>query len=639
MTLGTQDILIKHNARWLIDIAADAMLIADAGGHILLANPAAERLFGYTRDQFAALGIEDLIPSRFRVLHVDKRADYAVHPISRTMDSRLDIVGLHRDGGEFTADVSLSPLEEGLVLATVYDITWRRQAELALVEAREFAESIVATIQEAMVVLDADERVVSANQIFYRVFRLKEEETLGRVFFELNERQWDLPALRQLLAEVLPNKQWIEAFELQHEFPGIGNRTVLIGARLIKGKDDRSALTLLTFLNITERKRLEAEQVRMIHELKTANEELINFAYVVSHDLKAPLRAIGSLADWIAADQQDRLDTEGREHLRLLIQRVKRMDALIDGVLRYSRIGRIHKEDVVVDLKELVHEVIDLLAPPAHIAVVVAPGLPVIRAEKTAIHQVLQNLIANAIRYMDKPQGRIEIGCADEGESWRFSVADNGPGIETRHFDRIFQLFQTLNPRDRVESTGVGLAIVKKIAEQCGGHVWVEVRTRSGQHLFLQPAQNDFPNTERRSIVMKESCKAILLVEDDQVDAMTVRRALKELHVFNRLEHVENGEEALNYLCDSGRESPCLILLDINMPIMNGIEFLQEVKAVPGFRRIPVVVLTTSDEQKDKVETFDLGVAGYMRKPVDYRQFVEIIRTIDAYWTLSESPV
>lgn len=138
---------------------------------------------------------------------------------------------------------------------------------------------------------------------------------------------------------------------------------------------------------------------------------------------------------------------------------------------------------------------------------------------------------------------------------------------------------------------------------------------------------------------MKVICKAILLVEDDQVDAMTVRRALKELRITNRLEHVENGEEALAYLCDSGRDRPCLILLDINMPVMNGIEFLQVLKAAPELKRIPVVVLTTSDEQKDKVETFDLGVTGYMRKPVDYQQFVEIIRTIDAYWTLSESPL
>lgn len=138
---------------------------------------------------------------------------------------------------------------------------------------------------------------------------------------------------------------------------------------------------------------------------------------------------------------------------------------------------------------------------------------------------------------------------------------------------------------------------------------------------------------------MKTTCKAILLVEDDQVDAMTVRRALKELHVTNRLEHVENGEDALAFLSDKAKDTPCLILLDLNMPIMNGIEFLEAIKADAELKCIPVVVLTTSDEQKDKLESFKLGVAGYMRKPVDYKQFVEIIRTIDAYWTISESPV
>ncbi len=137
---------------------------------------------------------------------------------------------------------------------------------------------------------------------------------------------------------------------------------------------------------------------------------------------------------------------------------------------------------------------------------------------------------------------------------------------------------------------------------------------------------------------MNPTNKPILLIEDDQVDAMVVRRALKELHVTNRLEHVENGEEALTYLRDSAMERPCLILLDLNMPVMNGIEFLQEVKTDPELKRTPVVALTTSDEQKDKVESFELGVAGYMRKPVDYQQFVEIIRTIEAYWTISESP-
>ena len=137
---------------------------------------------------------------------------------------------------------------------------------------------------------------------------------------------------------------------------------------------------------------------------------------------------------------------------------------------------------------------------------------------------------------------------------------------------------------------------------------------------------------------MKITNRPILLVEDDQVDTMTVIRALKEIHVTNPLMNVENGEEALAYLRDRESEKPCIILLDLNMPIMNGIEFLQVMKQDEQFRRIPVVVLTTSEEQQDKLNSFNMGVAGYMAKPVDYRQFVEVMRSIDAYWTISEMP-
>jgi len=137
---------------------------------------------------------------------------------------------------------------------------------------------------------------------------------------------------------------------------------------------------------------------------------------------------------------------------------------------------------------------------------------------------------------------------------------------------------------------------------------------------------------------MKITNQPILLVEDDQVDVMTVKRALKEIHITNSVVNLENGEEALKYLRDPNSVKPCIILLDLNMPIMNGIEFLQVAKRDAQLKRIPVVVLTTSEEQQDKINSFDLGVAGYMAKPVDYRQFVEVMRTIDAYWTISELP-
>jgi CheY-like chemotaxis protein len=134
------------------------------------------------------------------------------------------------------------------------------------------------------------------------------------------------------------------------------------------------------------------------------------------------------------------------------------------------------------------------------------------------------------------------------------------------------------------------------------------------------------------------SSRPILLVEDDDVDTMTVQRALKELKVINPLIHTLNGEEALNYLKDGSNKKPCVILLDLNMPKMNGIELLRVVKVDDRLKKIPVIVLTTSDDVQDKVETFGLSVAGYIIKPTDYKKFVEAMRTIDIYWTLSESP-
>lgn len=137
---------------------------------------------------------------------------------------------------------------------------------------------------------------------------------------------------------------------------------------------------------------------------------------------------------------------------------------------------------------------------------------------------------------------------------------------------------------------------------------------------------------------MMNSKKPILLVEDDKVDAMTVKRSLREIHVTNDVSVVGNGEEALQFLRRPGAECPCIILLDLNMPKMNGLELLQILKKDPSFKKVPVVVLTTSKNDQDKFESFDLGVAGYMIKPVDYQQFVEVVRTINLYWTLSEMP-
>ena len=248
---------------------------------------------------------------------------------------------------------------------------------------------------------------------------------------------------------------------------------------LVKGQIDTPLLER-SILHAVERKQAEAQQTKLLLELAAANRELKDFAYIVSHDLKAPLRGIGSLADWIGTDYADRLDEEGQEMLQLLRNRVRRMNDLIDGVLQYSRVGRIHEEKVAVDLNQVVEDVVDAIAPPKNINITIHQELPTLDSEKTRIQQIFQNLLSNAVKYIDKPSGTITINCIEKKDLWHFSIADNGPGIEEKHFEKIFQIFQTLSPKDESESTGVGLAVVKKIVENYGGTIWLESELKTG---------------------------------------------------------------------------------------------------------------------------------------------------------------
>jgi len=237
--------------------------------------------------------------------------------------------------------------------------------------------------------------------------------------------------------------------------------------------------------DITERKKAEERQAQLLREVESINQELKDFAYVVSHDLKAPLRGIGTLVNWISTDYADKLDDEGKEQMGLLLRRVDRMHNLIEGVLQYSRVGRVKEEMVQVDLKTLVPEVIDTVAAPENIEITIEDELPTVGLEETRIIQVFQNLISNAVKYMDKPKGKVRIGCVEEDGFWKFSIADNGPGIEEKYFERIFKIFQTLSARDEFESTGVGLTVVKKIIGMYGGKIWVQSEPGKGSTFFF----------------------------------------------------------------------------------------------------------------------------------------------------------
>lgn len=237
--------------------------------------------------------------------------------------------------------------------------------------------------------------------------------------------------------------------------------------------------------DVTSRKQAEVRQQQLMQELENVNQELRDFAYIVSHDLKAPLRGIRSLAQWIYEDHYRQFDEEGKEQLDLLVNRVNRMQNLLDGILRYSRVGTAKSEEVPVDLNQVVKEVIQMLSVPSDITIMVEDEMPTLNLDRTRMQQVFENLIGNAIKHMDKSPGEIHIGCQDRGNCWQFSVGDNGPGIEEKYFERIFTIFQTLKPRDEFESTGVGLTIVKKIIDIYGGEIWVESQVGQGSTFYF----------------------------------------------------------------------------------------------------------------------------------------------------------
>lgn len=207
-----------------------------------------------------------------------------------------------------------------------------------------------------------------------------------------------------------------------------------------------------------------------------AYRELDQFAYVASHDLKAPLRGIANLAQWIQDDVGEGLSGESAEHLRLLQGRVHRMEALIDGILAYSRAGRALKAPERVDTGALVREVIELLAPPAEVTIEVPEQLPTLQAERVPLQQVFLNLLGNAVKFgrAERPDVTVRVECRDLGDAVEFAVRDNGPGIPPAYHERVWGLFQTLAPRDKVEGTGIGLSVVKKVIETRGGRVALE---------------------------------------------------------------------------------------------------------------------------------------------------------------------
>ncbi|MDD8027582.1 MAG: ATP-binding protein, partial [Acidobacteriota bacterium] len=392
--------------------------------------------------------------------------------------------------------------KERVILLAIEDITGRKEIEAGLEktrkeleitkiyedEAREYAESIINTVREPLIMLDRDLRVVTVSRSFYDVFKVKPEETVGQLIYDLGNKQWDIPKLRELLETILPQKAAFDNYEVEHDFAGIGRRIMLLNARQIQRAWGKERVILLAIEDITERKEIEAGLEKTRKELETANKELEAFTYSVSHDLRAPLRAVLGFSRILVDEHASQLLPEVQRYLNLVLSNTLQMARLVDDLLSFSRFSRQAMAKGRVDPAALVREALDLLgSEQSGRSIQMTVGdLPACLGDRGLLKQVFVNLISNALKFTrQRDPAVIEIGSQRKDGETVYYIRDNGTGFDMRYVGKLFGVFQRLHAAEAYEGTGVGLAIVQRIIYRHGGRVWAEGELDKGATFFF----------------------------------------------------------------------------------------------------------------------------------------------------------
>ena len=399
---------------------------------------------------------------------------------------------------------------------------------------------------------------------------------------------------------------------------------------------------------VLERERARTSLIQQAEELSRSNEELDAFSYSVSHDLRAPLRAIDGFSGILLKEHSTALSEEALRYLQLVRDNAQNMGTLITDLLSFSQLGRQPLRKEQVKPSSLVSQaLVDLASERQGRHVEVSVGDQPCYADPALLKQVFVNLIGNALKYTRKVDDAIiNVGCLDgttePGERVYF-VKDNGAGFDMEYADKLFGVFQRLHRVEDFEGTGVGLATVQRIIHRHGGRVWAEAEVDNGATFFFTLAQGG-PSLMSPGV---ESLVEILLVEDNPTDVELTLHALRSNNLGNPVHVVRDGAEALDFIFGTGEYSgrsvengPKVILLDLMLPKIDGLEVLRRIKADPRTKAIPVVMLTSSREERDVVESYQSGVNSYIVKPVDFEQLAEAVRQLGLYWLiLNEPPV
>jgi PAS domain S-box-containing protein len=335
----------------------------------------------------------------------------------------------------------------------------------------------------AVIICDAEGRIEWANKSFLEMSGHEMSEIIGQKpgsFLQGKETNSEtVEYLKDRISKGLPfNSEIINYSKNGTKY------WVNVNGQALYNKEGEIIKFFAIEENVTEKKEFEAQREFLVDSLAKSNKELEDYASIVSHDLKSPLRSIHSLISWIKEDNEKEFNTQTLQYLSMIENKVEKMDYLIEGILTYAKIDKADKALESVNTQEIVQNIINIIHIPSHITVAIKNQLPIIKADRFRIQQLFQNLISNAVNYVDKPEGIVTIDCQETAKNYLFSVTDNGPGIAKENQEKIFKIFQSLQTTDK--STGLGLSIVKKIVETYQGKIWIESKMSIGTTFYIK---------------------------------------------------------------------------------------------------------------------------------------------------------
>jgi signal transduction histidine kinase/DNA-binding response OmpR family regulator len=536
---------------------------------------------------------------------------------------------------------------ELLVLA-MEDVTERRRAEEEVARAaadlkaiEAFSQNIVDTVREPLLMLDTTLRVHSANRAFYQTFHVSLEETENRLIYELGNGQWDIPALRTLLEDVVPQRSVFNDFELEHTFPVIGRRVMLLNARQLKA-GNHGELLVLAMEDVTERRRAEEEVANAKETAEAANRTKSLFLANMSHELRTPLNAILGYSEMLQEEAADQGVQDFLPDLQKIHGAGKHLLSLINDILDLSKIeaGKMEIYLETFSIPKLIEEVVETIQPllkaNANTLVVICPAdLGQMHADMTKVRQSLFNLLSNATKFTKEGTVELEVSreVMEDREWIWFRVTDTGIGMTPEQLVKLFQTFSQADTSTtrKFGGSGLGLALTRRFCQMMGGDVTVRsVPGESSTFTIKVPAKISADQLDRDHEVHEAAVhphhidtslphkgSTVLVIDDDPAQRDLMSRFLTMEGYF--VETARDGEEGLRL---ARQLLPVAITLDVMMPGMDGWTVLTHFKADPLLSEIPVIMLTMLD---DKQRGFALGADNYLTKPVDRKNLAAIL--------------